>query len=139
MMRKLWIIIWSTWLKLSEKLRFILVGGFNTLVSYLIFVGLVAILGKANYQFSLLLAWIISSIISFSTQKIFVFCSKGQWCKEYIKCCASWMVAYLMNAGILELSINWLGWNVYGSQGLAILITTVITYVLFKKFAFKRS
>lgn len=131
--------IWNTWFKLPEKLRFLLVGGFNTVVSYLMFAGFTWLFGEGYYQLSLVLAWVLSSVISFSTQKIFVFCTKGMWFKEYCKCCMSWMLAYLINAGMLELVVKVCHWNVYIGQGAAILMTTVITYILFKKFAFKRS
>jgi len=138
-MIKLWLIIWNIWIKIPEKVRFLLVGGFNTVISYLMFAGFTLYFGESYYQLSLILAWVLSSVISFSTQKIFVFCTKGQWLKEYCKCCMSWMVAYLINAGMLELAVSALGWNVYVGQGMAIVITTIITYILFKKFAFNRS
>ena len=108
-MIKIWQFIWDIGFKLPEKLRFLLVGGFNTVVSYFIFVGLTLIFGNERYQTSLILAWMLSSVISFSTQKIFVFCTKGQWLKEYCKCCMSWMLAYLINAGMLEMSVRYLG------------------------------
>jgi putative flippase GtrA len=138
-MIKLWRLVWNILVKIPEKLRFLLVGGFNTVVSYLMFVGFTYWFGANYYQLSLVLAWMLSSVISFSTQKIFVFCTKGKWLKEYCKCCMSWMVAYLINAGMLELVVRVIGWNVYIGQGVAIVITTVVTYILFKKFAFKRS
>lgn len=138
-MKKMWLLVWNTWFKIPEKLRFLLVGGFNTVISYFMFLVFTLILGNQRYQICLVFAWIVSSVISFSTQKIFVFCTRGQWLMEYYKCCMSWMIAYLINAGILEISVRCLRLTPYIGQFLSLLITTVVTYILFKKFAFKRS
>lgn len=138
-MLKLYRFVLRLWFKLPEKLRFLLVGGFNTVVSYLMFAGFLMLLGDKHYQISLLLAWAISSIISFTTQKIFVWQTTGNWIKEYIKCCLSWSVGYAINALTLEIFVKMLQLNVYVGQGIAIVLTTVVTYILFKYFAFKRS
>lgn len=131
------IFILRVWFNFPEKIRFLLVGGFNTVVSYLMFASFIFVLGKPRYQLSLVLAWILSSFISFSTQKIFVFQTKGKWYHEYVKCLLTWSVGYLINACTLELAIKLLHLNIYIGQAVSILLTTVITYILFKHFAFK--
>lgn len=131
------IFILRVWFNFPEKIRFLLVGGFNTVVSYLMFACFIFVLGETRYQLSLILAWILSSFISFSTQKIFVFQTKGNWCSEYVKCLLTWSVGYLINASTLELVIKKLHLNVYIGQAVSILLTTIITYILFKYFAFK--
>lgn len=131
------IFVLRVWFNFPEKIRFLLVGGFNTVVSYLMFAGFIFILGELRCQLSLVLAWILSSFISFSTQKIFVFQTKGNWCREYVKCLLTWSIGYLINAGTLELFVKVLHLNVYIGQAVSILLTTVITYLLFKHFAFK--
>lgn len=129
--------IFEVWFRIPEKLRFLLVGGFNTVVSYVMFAGLILLLGEAKYQQSLVLSWVLSSFISFTTQKIFVFQTKGNWCKEYVKCVLTWSIGYAINAVVLEVVVSALDMNVYIGQALSILLTTVITYILFKHFAFK--
>ncbi len=137
-MKNLVICVFNIWFKLSEKLRFLMVGGFNTVVSFLIFAIFTIWLGKLNYQICLFLSWLVSSIISFSTQKVFVWRTKGFWIKEYCKCCISWGVSYLINASILEIFVKILQFNIYIGQMIAIIITAIATYILFKNFAFKR-
>ncbi len=122
---------------LPQKIRFLLVGGSNTGISYLLFVALLYLLGEAHYQISLALAWFFSSFISFTMQKIFVFQSKGAWFSEYVRCLATWGVAYAINAGVLELSVQYAHIPPYMAQFFALALTTVITYFLFKHFAFK--
>ena len=87
------------WFNLSDKIRFLIVGGFNAGVSYLIYSAFCIILGEHAYQIALALAWIISSVVSFTTQKFFVFRAKGNWMKEYLKCCTTWVFSYMINAG----------------------------------------
>ena len=127
----------ESWFKLSDKIRFLLIGGFNAGVSYLIYSSICLILGEGAYQLALALAWAISSIISFTTQKFLVFRGKGNWTKEYLKCCTTWVFSYLINAGLLELLVKMLHLNVFVAQIIATLAAAVFTYFLFKKFAFR--
>ena len=132
--------IWNYWFTLGDKIRFLLVGGFNATVSYLMYVGFILLLGQDRYWTSMTLSWFFSSFISFTTQKIFVFCTKGsfrEWVKEYIKCVGVWIIAYFINTIMLEVFVRGLGINVYPAQILAIVCTTISSYILFKYFAFK--
>ena len=126
------------WCKLPDKLRFLLVGGYNAAFSYVIFAIALWLLGQEHYQICVALQWIISSVFSFVNQKIFVFCTKGNWIKEYLKCCTTWVVSYFLNAVILELIVKYISKNVYVDQLVSILIVSIVTYVLFKYFAFKQ-
>lgn len=127
------------WFNLSNKVRFFIIGCFNAGVSYGFYVLFCLLLGKANYQTALILAWGFSSVISFSAQKYLVFQSKGNWYKEYMKCCLTWVLSYLINALLLELSVKTLNINVFAAEILATLCAAILTYILFKKFAFKIS
>ncbi len=126
------------WFKLSDKIRFLFVGGFNAGVSYLLYILFCFLLGTGAYQIALALAWLISSAVSFVTQKFLVFQSNGNWLKEYAKCCTTWFFSYLINAGILEFVVKILHLNVYVAQIVATLAAAIFTYILFKKFAFKK-
>ena len=126
------------WFKLSDKIRFLFVGGFNAGVSYLIYSAFCLILGNSAYQIALALAWAISSIVSYTTQKFLVFEGKGNWIKEYLKCCTTWFFSYLINAGLLEFIVKILHLNVFVAQVVATIVSAVFTYVFFKKFAFRK-
>lgn len=127
------------WFNLSNKLRFFIIGCLNATVSYGFYVLFCLILGTSKYQIAVALSWLFSSVISFTSQKYFVFLSRGKWYKEYIKCCLTWSLSYILNAICLEISVKILGMNVFVAQILSNLIAAVLTYVLFKKFAFKAS
>lgn len=127
------------WYNISDKIRFLLIGVFNAGVSYLIYAGLLYfVLGEKYYQVSLALAWIISSVVSFTTQRNLVFGGKGNIFKEYIKCCMTWFFSYLINAFLLWLFVEKLLINPYLAQFIATGCCAVFNYVLFKTFAFKK-
>ncbi len=124
--------IHDVWFHVPEKLRFIIIGGFNSLVSFLIFVFLIHFfaqffvddttrlyeymkthIGFLEYitflqfirQFSLALAWFSSSFVSFTTQRLLVFRARGHShiVKQYCKCLSTWLVGYFVNAVTLEI------------------------------------
>ncbi len=125
------------WFKFPEEIRFFIIGGFNTGISYLLYMLFCLILGAKSYQTALIIAWFLSSIISFDAQKYLVFQSDGNTIKEYLKCCTTWCISYFINALLLEFAVKKLGVNIFISQVFANLSAAIFTYILFKKFAFK--
>ncbi len=125
------------WFEIPDKIRFLIIGGINAGISYIIFILAVLLIGDKYYQICAALQWIISSFFSFTNQKIFVFCTKGNWVREYLKCCTTWLISYLMNALLLEALVKYCDLNVYIAQILSIFSVSVLTYVLFKYFAFR--
>ena len=73
------------WFSLDDKIRYLVVGSFNAGVCYLIYALICLIMGDRFYQGALALAWFLSSAISFTMQRTFVFESRGVWYKEYLK------------------------------------------------------
>lgn len=127
------------WFNISDKIRFLLVGTFNAGVSYLIYAGLLYfILGEQNYQLALVLAWAISSVVSFTTHRILVFPVQGNLFKQYVMCCATWFLSYLLNAFLLWLFVEKFVINAYIAQILATGICAVFNYIMFKIFAFTK-
>ncbi len=163
------------WFGINEKIRYIIIGGFNSMVSFLIFVFLIhffadhcvyktnliyneirqhiTILENITFlqfirQFCLLLSWVLSSFVSFATQRRLVFRAKGHShiVKQYIKCLSSWAVGYLVNAIVLELFAMAFAKSDFLSpvietdiaQFFALGLSAISTFVLFKYFAFKK-
>ena len=107
---ELYLRLFHFWMRFPEKLRYLLVGGYNTVVSYALY-ALFVWLG-IHPQWALFWSFLISSINSYWTQKIYVFNTRGNVGKEYIRCLFSWGVSYLLNTGLLALFL-WLKWNPY--------------------------
>lgn len=125
------------WCKIDDKIRFLLIGGVNAGISYLVFALAVLLIGKEHYQICVTLQWVLSSFVSYLNQKFFVFCTQGNYVKEYLKCCSTWAVSYFINVVILEILVRYFIKNVYIAQFVSIFLVSVVTYVLFKYFAFK--
>lgn len=127
------------WLQLPRIIRYLIIGSINAAISYVIYALAVLLLGEAYYQLCVILQWVISSVISYFNQKFFVFCTKGNYLKEYLKCCSTWALSYFLNVIILEIFVRFLIKNVYIAQFVSLFIVSAVTYVLFKFFAFKKS
>jgi putative flippase GtrA len=121
-------------------MRYLLVGGLNTLAGYCIGVGIYEI---CNSYISIVLIGVITNIFSitfsFVTYKLFVFKTSRGWISEYLK-------AYVVYGGVaafgifaLWVFIDRLGISIWISQALVILVTVVVSYFGHAKFTFKRS
>jgi putative flippase GtrA len=75
--------------------------------------------------------YIITVNQSYFTMKFLVFRTDGNYFPEYPKTIATYIFVYFLNAGILY-GFQQLNMNIYISQALALLIITVITYLLHK-------
>ena len=129
--------LYDRWCSIDDKIRFMIIGFINAVNSYIIFAIALFLIGKEHYQLCVTLQWTVSSVFSYLTQKFFVFCTRGNYIKEYLKCCTTWFVSYLLNVVVLELLVRFAIKNVYVSQMLSIMIVSIATYILFKYFAFR--
>ena len=129
----------NKWFNIPDFIRFLIIGSLNALISYGIFAVSVLIIGESYYQLCVFLQWALSSVISYLNQKFFVFGTKGNYIKEYLKCCTTWALSYFLNVIILEIFVRFLIKNVYIAQFTALFIVSVLTYILFKSFAFKKN
>lgn len=130
--------IYTKYISIDDKIRFVIAGCINAAVSYAMFAVALFIIGESHYQLCLALQWILSSIFSYFNQKFFVFCTKGNYLAEYLKCCSAWAVSYFLNVIILEILVRFVIKNAYISQFISLFLVSVCTYVLFKYFAFKQ-
>lgn len=74
---------------LSEMIRYLLVGAFNTLFGYGLFALLnwwFSSLGRFGYEYALLLASLISMTAAFLGYKWFVFHTRGNYVAEWLRC-----------------------------------------------------
>ena len=145
-MKKLYLWSEKIWFKFPQKLRFLLVGGFNTVFAYLI-------LNLLNVLFGLLLKDILSSVVianlaliiqyiltinvSFVTMRYYVFQSHGNWRKEWLKAWSVYIFSYLINAPVLTFMMAVFGWSTWLAQGLYLIFSTIITFILHKYYSFR--
>jgi len=122
-----------------EKIRYLLEGGFNTLVGYFIGIAIYKALGNdLGIIWVGILSNMITITVSFLSYKILVFKTKGMWLTEYMK-------SYMIYGGIAVISILFL-WlfvekmniSIWLSQALVIGVTVIISYLGHSRFTFRR-
>ncbi len=135
-MKKLYSYILKKWFQLPQPVRFILVGGWNTCVAYGLYVLILWIMDSKHPQIALFASFILSTVQGYLTQKIFVFHTKGNYVKEYVKCLGTWGICYLFNAFLLGVFL-YFKFNPYIGQLFSCLIISVNSYLMLKYIAFR--
>lgn len=134
--KKIYNCLFCYWMKFPQKIRFLLVGGWNFVVAYALFTLLLWSLGAKNEQCALLLSFLLSSVQSYWTQKLFVFLTQGRFFSEYFKCLLTWSVGYFINAILLYIGVKLLQVNTYLCQFVVQALIAVMNYIVLKYFAF---
>lgn len=125
------------WFRIPEKLRFLLVGGFNTVFAYGIFAALYELVGL-HYNLALTIQYFITVNFSFVTMRYYVFRSQGVWRVEYVKAVSVYVGMYFFNAFALNFFVRILDIYPLLGQALYLVISTVLTFVLHKYFSFRQ-
>ncbi len=136
MIKRWYLLLFTFWMRWPQQIRYLLVGGYNTVFSYALYAFLLWLGLKEMPQLALLFSFVLSSVNSFWTQKIYVFHSHGRAWPEYVRCLMTWGVSYVLNAFLLALLLA-LNWNPYVAQFVALVIITVNSYFLLKYMAFR--
>lgn len=123
----------------SEQLRYLLVGGVNTVVGYLIGVGTYELLFEhSNIWVVGFAANIMAITFSFVMYKLLVFKTTGNWLREYISCYVVYGAMAMVGVVLLWLFAEKLDLSIWIAQGLVIGCTVSLSYIGHKKFTFKK-
>ena len=118
-----------------QQIRFLFVGGLNTLVGYGIY-ALGLFLG-INYFIANLISTVIGVIHSYIWNKYFTFKSKNKVKKEVPKFILVYLISFIFSNLILYIFITKLGVNQYIGGVINIALTTIISWVGHKYFSFR--
>ena len=127
-------ILENKWFNLPKQLRFLLVGGFNTLFSYFLFLALTLII---NYNLSLFLTYFVCINLSIFTMRYYVFCAQGNWAEQYTKALSTYLGMVVVNYLALWLMIECWLWKVWVAQAVFTLISTFVIYQLHNRINFR--
>lgn len=143
----------NIWFKINQKIRFLLVGGFNTTTSFILYY-LFLYITQGREQISLLLMNIININISIVTMRYYVFQSHGDFKQEYLKAFSSYIVLYFINTGLLAFFVSVIrvqeklspqnilqevpNLDKAVAQLCCIVIITVLTFFVHKYFSFRQ-
>lgn len=125
--------------KHKEKINYLIVGLWNTIFGYFAFVALYYLFATyINYLILLLISNVFSITNAYIGYKIFVFKTKGNYLKEYLKFYAVYGVSMLLNIILLFLAVELLKANPVVAQAVVIWLTVIISYLGHKHFSFAR-
>lgn len=80
-----------------RSLRFVIVGGVNTVFGFAIYPALLLVLGARNYLPALGIAQIVSLLFAFTLHKLVVFRSRGSLLAEFLRFSSFYVGVYTVN------------------------------------------
>lgn len=132
---------------LGQFIRYILVGGFNTVFGYGVFALLNWMtrgLGTYNYLYASVLANVIAISVAFLGYKWFVFRTRGNYLVEYIRCFGVYGTSALIGLAGLSILVPILRHNLhhpeqapYIAAAMMTVVTMAISFFGHKKFSFR--
>lgn len=118
---------------------YVLFGGLTTLVNVVVYFICYDISGISNV-ISTIIAWILSVIFAFITNKIYVFESKsGSIIYEISTFFACRFGTGVLDLGIMYLSVDILKWNALLMKIISNVIVIVLNYILSKVIIFNKN
>jgi putative flippase GtrA len=122
-----------------RELRYLLVGGFNTVVGYSLGVWLYLTLSPTLHILVIaIIGNILGITISFSTYKLIVFRTRGHWLSEYLRSYLVYGGSALIGIMLLWYLVDGLRLPIWLAQGLVILLTVITSFLGHDRFTFRR-
>ena len=123
-----------------KKQSYLLVGLWNTIAAYSFFAGLYYYLhNHLNYLIILAISQICGLTNAYICYKIFVFKTKGNVLKEYIKFCLVYGGTFIANLFFISIFVGALGFNIYLCQAIISMVVVVLAYLGHEYFSFSPS
>ncbi|MFV0627473.1 MAG: GtrA family protein [Alphaproteobacteria bacterium] len=137
-MIRIYNIVEAFWFRVNHKVRFILVGGFNTLFAFLLF-SLFILCIHVDYRLSLLIQYVIATNVSIFTMGYYVFKNKSFSLNEYLRAWSVYIFMFVFNYLGLYFLVEICLLTPIKSQVIYTVISTILLYFLHKKFTFSRN
>jgi len=119
-----------------EQVRFLIVGGINTAVGYGFFA---LFLLFSGYLASLYLSYAVAVSVAFVLHRRFTFRVSGNVAVDFVRFVGVYVISLAINTAVLPLLVEAVGLHALVAQAIALVITTVISYVGHKWFSFRRA
>ena len=132
----------------GEKLRYLIVGVWNTIFSYALFYVFIHAFAapleaatNLDYKAVALIlqwaSWVLAVVQSTVTMKYFAFRSKGHLAKQVLRAYFIYLPAQGLSSLILYSAMRFLGLSALVGQLFAVFVTTIISYFGHKYFTFR--
>lgn len=129
----------------DERVRFLIVGGFNTFFGYALFIGFELTLGHLiggwiGDLVSLYAAYAVATVVAFVLHRHFTYrvTGTGNVVVDYLRFVSVYLVAIAINTVALPLLTEFAGIPAILAQGLIVVVTTLVSYFGHKWFSFRR-
>lgn len=126
----------------SEKFRFLIIGGINTLFGYSVFTLLEVVAGDhIGYLISLFVSYVFGTILAFVLHRRYTFraTGPGNVVADFFRFASIYVVSLVINVVALPLLVEVVGLEPVAGQSLVVVVTTLISYFGHKYFSFRRS
>ena len=122
-----------------EEVRYLIVGGFNTLVGLGLYAGFHALLGHwLGYLLVLIPAYAVGIVVSFVTQRYLVFGARGQVFTDFARFTFVQLSGLALNALVLAFVHVTTSIPPVPAQAISLFFVAVATYFSHKFFSFRR-
>ncbi len=122
----------------SQKFRFLLVGVANTVFGYLLFAGLLLVVGEDSYVLTGVISHLVATTLSFGLNRTYVFESGGRILLDYLRFQVTYTLILALNLALLIAFVEFLGWPVLVAQAVCLFFVAVSSYLGHKYFSFRR-
>lgn len=125
----------------SQKIRYLLGGGFNAVFGYGVFVGVYYALMRYGVHYLVIVAisQAIAITCAFFNYRYFVFRSAGNPWWEYCRFVSVYLLAAILNGVVMIALVDWLGLTVLVGQALTVIIVVAVSYFGHRRFTFRQA
>jgi len=122
----------------NEKIRYMLIGGYNTFFGYSVFAILWLLWGESlHYVVLLSISHIVAVTNAFFGYRIWVFRKKGGMLGDFVRFNLVYLGTFIFNLLALPALIEMMGFHPLFAQALVVFVTVVASYLLHRRFSFK--
>jgi putative flippase GtrA len=123
----------------NQKLRFILVGGWNTIAGYLIFVAVQLLIGqRIGTMLTLIVSYMIALPVAFILQRYFVFIVKDRLSRQFLRFTLANSTIFALNLIFLPVLVFLTKASPLVMQAVFVVMSAIISYFAHKYFSFAR-
>jgi putative flippase GtrA len=123
----------------EQGIRYLIVGGWNTLFAFLAFAALNAAFGDdVNYMFLLLPATVLAILNAYIGYRTFVFKVSGHWWRDLGRFSLVYVGAFVANLTLLPLLVEVVGLPVLAAQAIVTGGTVIVSFFSHRSFSFSR-
>jgi putative flippase GtrA len=124
----------------SRAVRFVVIGGFNSVFSYALFATLTLTVGaKVHYLIILVVTHVVAILEAYVMQRWLVWRVRGRWWHELVRFSGVYAVAFVVNAALLPLLREVFGVPVLVAQAVIMTATAIGTFLIHRGFTFRRA